>query len=396
VKVPPLPSLPPQGARAHLLQALRQVLTPEAAQATAGFPPEAQDPQALILAVRRHRLSLVLAPRAAALTWPPAAVDALRQEARSQQRAALPLMAATLEVGAALEAAGLRALLLKGPALALQTTGQPWSRGGGDIDVLVAPADLPRAVAVMEGLGFGRPAGQFPRNLDSFWGCYSRWVGHELPLWRQGRWLDLHWALNTVRAPLPSFEVLWLSRQEVRLNSQAVATLSLEQAFRHSCLHAASDQWMELRHLVDLTLLARQLPASAGTRLRRVRSVRLSCAAAHDATGCPTLLAFTDLRRADCRRAIARARWTQERPPRAGADGAWHPGHWLATVTHRASLSSFPLDWLRVVARFTLLPAAFNDPLTGRDLGLVGMLQARWRRLRQRLGERFASLQEPP
>lgn len=384
----PLPSLPPQGTRAHLLQALRRGLDPEAALANAGAPPEPLDSEALIRAVRRHRLALVLAPATAALPWPGLALTALRQEARHQQRAALPLIATTLEVSAALEGAGLRALLVKGPALALQTTGQPWSRGGGDIDVLVAPADLPEAVAVLEGLGFARPPGRFPRDLTSFWGRYSRWAGHELPLLRQGRWLDLHWALNTVRATLPPFETLWQARQVVRLNGKAVPTLSLEHAFRHSCLHAASDQWMELRHLVDIALLACQLREATGASLRKQRSVRLSCAAAYDATGCPALLDFTDPQRADCRRAIARAQWTQARPPRVSADGAWHPGHWLATVTHRASISPSPIDWLRVVAVFSLLPAAFNDPLTGQDRGLLGMLEARVRRLEQRLGER--------
>ena len=70
------------------------------------------------------------------------------------------------------------------------------------------------------------------------------------------------------------------------------------------------------------------------------------------------------------------------------AEGAWHPGHWLATVRQQASLSSSPLDWLRVVARFSVLPAAFNDPLTGEDRGLLAMVQARGGRLRERLAER--------
>ena len=375
-----------RSARPELLEALHRVFDPEA-PSQANVPVKG-DQDLLLRAVQRQRLALVLAPVATSLPWPPAAVEALRQEARSQQRAALALIAATLEVSAALDAEGLRALCIKGPALALQTTGQSWSRGGGDIDVLVAPADLPRAVGVVEALGFAQPPGQFPRDFGSFWGRYCRWASHELPLWRQGRWLDLHWALNTVRAPLPPFEALWQARQVVTLNGRAVATLALEHAFRHSCLHAASDQWMELRHLVDITLLARQLPAAAAARLRRLPSVRHSCAAAYDATGCSALLAFTDPHRADCRRAIARARWAQERPPRVSADGAWHPGHWLATVVQQASLSSSPLDWLRVVARFSLLPAAFNDPLTGEDRGLMAMVQARRGRLRERMAER--------
>jgi hypothetical protein len=49
---------------------------------------------------------------------------------------------------------------------------------------------------------------------------------------------------------------------------------------------------------------------------------------------------------------------------------------------------------LRVVARFSLVPrfnlvpAGFSDPISGRDRGLAGMRQARWRRLQQRLQER--------
>lgn len=372
------------------LPALRQALHRQfASQPQTGSLaiPDPGDPELLLQAVRRHRLALVLISSGGVHSWSTDTLAALREEARQQQRAALALIADTLEVVAALQSSGLRALLLKGPALALQTTGQPWSRGSGDIDVLVAPADLPRALAVFQELGFCQPPGQFPRNLATFWGRYCQWVGHELPMKRHSRWLDLHWALNTVRAPLPPFETLWVDRQTLTLNHHPMPTLSMEHAFRHACVHAASDQWMELRQMVDLALLARRMPPQAGLRLRRLRCVRLSCATAYDATGCAELLPFTDLTRSDCLQAIARARWTQERPPRTTADGAWHPGHWLGTVRQQSSLSSSPIDWLRVIARFSLLPAAFNDPLTGQDVGFLGMLQSRRRRLWQRLEE---------
>ncbi|WP_411873888.1 hypothetical protein [Vulcanococcus limneticus] len=71
-----------------------------------------------------------------------------------------------------------------------------------------------------------------------------------------------------------------------------------------------------------------------------MKTVRLSGAAAYDATGRPELLDFTDPHRADCRRAIARAQWTQARPQMSSTDG-----------------------------------------------GLAGLLQARWRGLQQPLQE---------
>jgi len=146
---------------------------------------------------------------------------------------------------------------------------------------------------------------------------------------------------------------------------------------------------MNLDHLLDLARLAAALPAEQRQQLRRLKIVRLSCAAAYDATGRPELLDFSDPHRADCRRAIARARSIQGRPQWSSTDGAWHPGHWLRIVSHGAFLSPSPIDWLRVVARFSLVPAGFNDPITGRDRGLAGMLQAHWLRLQQRLQERW-------
>jgi hypothetical protein len=371
-------------ARPALLRALRQVWNLEGG--AVAIPVVLEDPEVFLGAVRRHRLAIALAPHAVTLGWSPEVANALRQEARRQQRAALRLVATALEVVPALQTAGLRVLLLKGPALATQTTGQPWNRGGGDLDLLIPPQALPEAVALLERLGFQSPPGLFPRELRSFWGRYARWAGHELSLWREGSpWLDLHWGLNTVRAPLPGFEVLWREREMVCLNGCWLPTLSRRHAFLHGCLHAASDQWMDLRHLLDLARLARGLAPEERERLGRLSFVCASSAAAHDATGASPLLECGDPRGAAARQALARARWSQERPLRATADGAWHPGHWLGIVIHQASLSGSPIDWLRVIARFSLLPAAFNDPITGRDVGLVAVLRARRRRLRERL-----------
>lgn len=377
-------------ARPVLLRALHQVWRLE--DGAAATPVVLEDPEVFVRAVGRHRLAIALAPHAVALGWPPEVAHALRQDARRQQRAALRLIATALEVVPALQTAAIPVLLLKGPALATQTTGQPWNRGGGDLDLLISPRDLPEAVAVLERLGFHSPAGLFPRDLRSFWGRYARWAGHELSLSREGSpWLDLHWALNTVRAPLPGFEVLWRERETVCLNGQGLPTLSRRHAYLHGCLHAASDQWMDLRHLLDLARLASGLAPEERERLGRRSFVRASRAVAHEATGAPALLDRGDPRRARVRRALARARWSQERPPRTSGDGAWHPGHWLGVVVHQASLSGSPIDWLRVIARFSLLPAAFNDPITGRDVGLMEVLRARRRRLRARLrGERLA------
>ena len=58
---------------------------------------------------------------------------------------------ATIELTAALEAAGIRSILLKGPAIKLWLYAEDESRHYWDIDLLVSPAELPRAESVAAG-----------------------------------------------------------------------------------------------------------------------------------------------------------------------------------------------------------------------------------------------------
>ena len=70
---------------------------------------------------------------------------------------------ATLRVLRALEDAGIPAAALKGPPLARRLYGDAGARASHDIDVLVAPEHLARAVAVAAELGYARPADRVDR-----------------------------------------------------------------------------------------------------------------------------------------------------------------------------------------------------------------------------------------
>ena len=344
----------------------------------------------LLKAIRRHRLEITMAPHLETLGWPEPIVRRLHRMARQQRLGALPLLATGIECCRQLQAAGIRCLLFKGPALALQSTGDSSARGTGDIDLLVDPAALPKAVAILEGIGFRRLPGEFPQDLSSLWGRYGRWAGYELSMRRGGLWLDLHWALSNLRSPLPQFEAIWAERQILGVNSNVLVTLSQRHAFLHACVHACKDEWMTLRHLVDLERLARQLPAVDRPGLRRSKAVQLSCAVAHHAIASSSLLQFTKPEAHNCRQAIKIARWNQLRQPRARSTLAWQPQQWLAAFGHRLLLAQSIQDWLRTLAYMIVLPAEINDPITGKDRNVVNVLRARsvkgaarWRQWRQ-------------
>ena len=342
---------------------------------------------ALLQAIIRHRLEIILEPHLPELGWPDVVVRNLGQAAKQQRLRSLALLAAGIACSDRLRAEGIRCLLFKGPALALQTTGDICARGSGDVDLLVDPGSLAEAVSTLEAIGFTRLRGNFPRDLRSRWGRYGRWAGYELSMRRGDIWLDLHWALSNVRSPLPTFEAIWAEHQTLNVNGKSLVTLSQRHAFLHACAHAAKDEWMTLRHLVDIERLARQLTVEDRALLGKSKAVRLSCAVAYHSLASPVLLECTNPVNRHCRKAIAKAQWNQLRQPRARAKLPWKPEHWLGALGHMLLLARTPQDWLRTVACFTVPPATFNDPITGKDRNLGEMIRVRLAKMVAKLSQ---------
>ena len=357
--------------------------------------------EALLAAIRRHRLECLLHGDPIVASLLPELAATLQVLARQDAMAALALTSLTREMAALFEQAAMPMLVIKGIPLALQTTGSLTSRGRGDLDLLVDPNQLPAAVALLESSAFRRLPGYLPRDLNSFWARYGRWAGYELSMVREGegapQWIDLHWALSNVRGPLPSFAVAWQCRELLEFSGQSVSTLSRAHAFQHACAHAAKDQWMCLRNLIDIDRLANQLKGCDLKRLRHQPTVRWSGAVTHTVTANEALRHFNRGRpSAGSAQAMVRAAHAQVMPSpwwRGQGPGPWSLRRWASTVGMLLLLSRAPRDWLRTLLFFTLQPAAFSDPETGEDRGLAGFLQARIIRLRQRLNERRPSNQ---
>lgn len=348
-------------------------------------------PATLLATIERHRLATLLNGDPLLGVLVPELQAPLRALARAETMAALALTSLTGAIAALFQRADLPMLVIKGIPLAVQTTGESVARGRGDLDLFIHPKQLPQAVALLESEGFVRRPGNFPRTLDRFWGRYSRWAGYELSLLRRGpaglQWIDLHWSLSNVRAPLPSFEQAWRCREAITLGGHSVATLGRLHAFQHGCAHAAKDQWMCLRNLVDLDRLARQLNPNDCRQLSRLRVVAWSAAVTYATTVGVQLRPLFEPASLGCRRALWRAQRSQALAWRCQGPGPWTPQRWLETVWRMLILSGNPIDWLRTVLYFTFRPSAFTNSRTGKDHGLAGLIVARWDRLNERLRE---------
>jgi hypothetical protein len=380
----------PYGLDPAELVALRRVLgwMLSAEQGSVDAAPDcsALETGPLLAAVARQRLEVCLSPHAAKLGLPAEVVEELQRRAGLQRLGGLALAGLARELIPLFEAAGVRALLFKGPLLAALTCGDLGGRGGGDLDLLVDPEAVETSIAVLEGAGFRPLPGYAPRQLHRRAWRYARWAMKELPLARGPLVVDLHWALTNVQRQRPGFEAAWRDRLEIPIQDRTVPTLSLAHALEHLAAHALDDRWGELRALVDLVRLMRLRGEELQQDLRNRPAVALAWAV------CCTLLELrlpgagkpTPLSRRQ-RWAVEVASRTQREPLDLHQRGPWQLDRAWDLWYQRVVLSRSPQDWLRSAAAYALPPAAFNDPATGEDRSLAAALASRLGRVQERL-----------
>ena len=149
-----------------------------------------------------------------------------------------------------LGAAGVPALVVKGPVLARLAYAQPWHRGYADLDVVVAPAHFEDALAALAEADI--------RLWDRNWSKLNAELKAELTLLTPlGSTVDLHWHLFGSRALRDGTDVsmneLFESARQVDVDGLTVRTLDPAATLAHVAAHAS---WSGLHRLVWLSDLA--------------------------------------------------------------------------------------------------------------------------------------------
>lgn len=234
----------------------------------------------LVAAARRHRVVSLLQPHLHRLDASGALTEELDEVARSQRMSSLAVVRDQGVALTALHHAGIRSLVVKGTALSAQVYGDFATRGGGDIDLLVAPSDVSGTVQALAGAGWYVDA-RYPRPGSSWAWRHTLEHYYELPMLSPtGTPVDVHWHLDPAHGALPPFEALWARRTNVEIGPQMVATLGPPDALAHSASHAARDDWRWLRSLADVHLLWRLVGGSA-RQFPRAQRATLAVSTAH-------------------------------------------------------------------------------------------------------------------
>ena len=185
-----------------------------------------------------HGVAGVLVNRSGAMSgWPAAVVDRLRQQALAQGMWELRHKLVVVGLVEALAQTGVRAILLKGTALAYDLYADPAERFRGDTDVLVAPAQVATTRNVLESQGFHRDsvgAGLFgDLHAQEIWRHVSV-DGHE-------HTIDLHWQLlnSSFLDPLMPYAECAAAVVPIPRLSAAAFAMPRVLMLLHACLHRA-------------------------------------------------------------------------------------------------------------------------------------------------------------
>jgi hypothetical protein len=177
--------------------------------------------------------------------------QALLDGQRAQNFVTLRMTAELFRVLDQFASAGIGALVVKGPVLAVRAYGDPAMRTYGDLDLLVRQRDIRRASELMIAAGFvaavplaAIDAGKIPGQY-----LFSKPSSNLL--------IELHNDLTLRYFPRRLPLDKWFERQvRVPLDSREVAALSLEDELVLICVHGAKHLWERLMWIADVAALA--------------------------------------------------------------------------------------------------------------------------------------------
>ncbi|HWD28779.1 MAG TPA: nucleotidyltransferase family protein [Rhizomicrobium sp.] len=225
----------------------------------------------LVEIARRQRVMGLVADgvKEAALAVPPPVAAKLAAEGAETARDALKMASEALRIQAAFDAAMLPCLFVKGSALALLAYGNLGIKQAWDIDLLVAPADVPRACEILETLSYDRlmPPPGFPEAR------FRAWV----EIAREGLFrnatrnvhVELHWRLSDNRAQLADVRPSGPSLGVEIAPGKALRTLAEDDLFAYLCLHGAHHAWARMKWLADVAAWLASKPEVETLRLYR-------------------------------------------------------------------------------------------------------------------------------
>jgi hypothetical protein len=213
--------------------------------------------------VRRNRVAPLIhhnIQQAGAIPLPETVGRALRNQAALNARRVLMQIAEAARITRLLSGAGIRSMMVKGPALALLAFGNPTLRESQDVDLLIDPTRVRDADRLIRQAGYERviPSSElsgFQFRAYQRLQCQFAYDSREF-----GVTLELHWRLTSNPLLFPLDEAaLWNRPEPLNVAGTQFATLPDEELFLYLCAHGSGHMWFRLKWIVDIAALLQRI-----------------------------------------------------------------------------------------------------------------------------------------
>ncbi len=206
---------------------------------------------------------------------PPALAHALRVNYQGWVEYTHNLWSELCRVLDALAQGGVPAIPFKGPVLACSIYGEMALRPFNDLDFLLRPDDIDRALPILETLGY-----RLPGTLSPGRERYKRLYMNEYCIPRGDAKVEIepHWALtHNVFAIQPDHEGLWERAESFDIDGYCVRRFALRDELLVLCIHGFTEQWRRLKWICDIAEFVRANKAIDWDALLREASA-IGCA----------------------------------------------------------------------------------------------------------------------
>lgn len=239
-------------------------------------------------------------------------------------------------------------LAYKGPTLAMVAYGDLALRSYQDLDLVVRPEHLQKAVELMTRSGFEvKPDWWNPCQPEN-----PRYVArhHEIPLRAPDKsyFVDLHWKLaaHEARAFRLDVDETWCRSGEIQLLQTGISTMCREDLFLALCCHGTWHRWGRLKWLLDIAELLCNAEALSWFRIEEMtRNRPLLCASASLAVSLARELLEIEVPTQAAR--ILPATERIRRMTAAIRDETMLRGHTRENWTALLELEESPLAWMK-------------------------------------------------
>ena len=228
--------------------------------------------------VARHRIApLVHRNLRQAGSVPTHVLERLQDQDARNARQVLTQISEAARIKRALDAAGIRSMMIKGPLLSVLAFDDATLRASRDVDLYVHRSSVQEAHRLIVEAGYRRFAPDFALTareesvLLRLRGQYAYFSD------QAGVIQELHWRLTSNATLMPIDDAtLWSRSDPVRLNGVDFSTLPEEEMFLYLCIHGSAHVWFRLKWLVDIAALLPRMSADALERIAaRARALRI-------------------------------------------------------------------------------------------------------------------------